>query len=182
MKKFIIFLFLFVLLFSSFSYSQIEQTSSSQIGEVSSSQIVETSSSSRGWIKWVWKIGKEVLGGLFDLLSTENSALPSFMEKNAELFKSEEEAYTLFNNIKNNPEIMSVLDNNPELVNTINENPQLFFNVLLDDQELKSFINNPTEYTSKGWLDGMCKLPILRIEEVSKKSTVELWQDWGIMK
>ena len=181
MKKFIIFLFLFVLLFSSFSYSQIEQTSSSQIGEVSSSQIVETSSSSRGWIKWLWKIGKEVLGGLFELLSTENSALPSFIEKNAELFKSEEEAYTLFNNIKNNPEIMSALDNNPELVNAINENPQLFFNVLLDDQELKSFINNPTEYTSKKW-GVICKLPILRIEEISKKSTVELWQDWGIMK
>ena len=180
MKKFIIFLFLFVLLFSLFCYAQIGETSSSQIGEVSSSQIVETSTSSRGWASWMAKKLPGIIAGLFGD-DDERSTLPSFIEKNVQLFKSEEEVDILFNNIKNNPEVMSVLENNPELVNTINENPQLFFNVLLDDQELKSFINNPTEYTSKKW-GVICELPILRIEEVSKKSTVELWQDWGIMK
>ena len=178
MKKFIMFLFLFVLLFSLFCYAQ------SDTAKIDAAQ-----NELSAWDKlceWFDKNKynlKDKLKSPGQKFNTAdgNEYLFSFLENNSQLFKSEKEMDILFNNIKNNPEVLTVLENNPELVNTINENPQLFFNVLLDDQELKSFINNPTEYTSKKW-GVICKLPILRIEEISKKSTVELWQDWGIMK
>ena len=191
MKKFIIFLFLFVLLFSSFSYSQIEQTSSSEIGEVSSSQIVETSTSPRFIINIIVNIIKKISGRA----STSNdvSTLSSFIEKNAELFKSEEEVYILFNNIKANPEIMSVLDNNPELFDIIDQNPELFINnILLDNQKLELFINAPSKSEflfnsgySKESLFNSAYNPKFINTDVSQKEenyTVQLWKEWGIMK
>ena len=178
MKKFIIFLFLFVLLFSLFCYAQ------SDTAKIDAAQ--NELSSSRRWASKYNEIMDKLFRdrpkntGNFNT-ADGNEYLFSFLENNSQLFKSEKEMDILFNNIKNNPEVLTVLENNPELVNAINENPQLFFNVLLDEQELKSFINNPIEY--KPIIGSIFpKGPIDKFGKMKPTSTIELWKEWGIMK
>ncbi|OEJ15169.1 hypothetical protein BFL38_12725 [Brachyspira hampsonii] len=169
MKKFIIFLFLFVLLFSLFCYGQASYNTPNEKEYASLKEIVEA-------IKEIineYKQGKRAY----------------FLENNAQLFASKDDA--LFNNLKNNPELFTVLENNPELFNIIDQNPQLFVNILLDEQKLQEFIFSPFTFWKDhewGYGDGRASININNESLFNSTSqreenyTVQLWKEWGIMK
>ncbi|PTY39773.1 hypothetical protein, partial [Brachyspira hampsonii] len=109
MKKFIIFLFLFVLLFSLFCYAQVPYDTPKE-----------------------YYSAEEIVQAINDTVNNKynEDSCSYFLENNAQLFVSKDD--TLFNNLNNNPELFTVLENNPELFNIIDQNPQLFLNILLD--------------------------------------------------
>ena len=187
MKKFIIFLFLFVLLFSLFCYAQ---SDTAKIDAAQNELI-------GGWdffARWFDKNKYNLKDKLKNTgnFNTANEYLFSFLENNSQLFKSEKEADILFNNMDKNPQLFTVLDNNPELFNIINQNPELFINILLDEQKLELFINAPSQseflfnsgYSKESLFNSTSNSKFINTDVSQKEEnyTVGLWKEWGIMK
>ncbi|PTY39774.1 hypothetical protein [Brachyspira hampsonii] len=165
MKKFIIFLFLFVLLFSLFCYAQVSYDTPKE-----------------------YYSAEEIVQAIKDAVNKYNEdSRAYFLENNSQLFLSKND--TLFNNLNNNPELFTVLENNPELFNIIDQNPQLFLNTLLDEEKLQNFIFSPFNFwKSQKWshMEGGVSVNNEALFNSSSKKeenyTVQLWKEWGIMK
>ncbi|MBW5381679.1 hypothetical protein, partial [Brachyspira hampsonii] len=132
---------------------------------------------------------EDIVRALEDIIKYEEAIRAYFLENNAQLFASKDDA--LFNNLKNNPELFTVLENNPELFNFIDKNPQLFVNILSDEQKLQEFIFSPFTFWKDhewGYGDGRASININNESLFNSSSqkeenyTVQLWKEWGIMK
>ncbi|OEJ14901.1 hypothetical protein BFL38_08695 [Brachyspira hampsonii] len=200
MKKFIIFLFLFVLLFSLFCYAQTDFTNNNDSVR---------NLYGKGWDKFVDSLpldnySKNKLKGISSYTGEEEILFNNiekspindgvvlfgnFLFNHQELFNSEEKAEILFNNVAKRPELFVVLGENPELFDVMNKNPELFASIFLDEQKLENFARKrkPFEgWVEKEWRHGEGRVPVNTLfnstSQREENYTVQLWKEWGIMK